>query len=165
MERERGAGEAAFRVLFEHGSDPAVVLERGAVVDANPLALRALAYARGELVGLSTRALFVEPEALAELRAALHEHGLVHARALALRRGDGARLDALVTAARLAEAPARWIVIVRPRVAVEPQAPAGAGLLEAIIENTSAVIYVKDLEGRVLLVNRRYETALGLRRA
>ena len=31
------------------------------------------------------------------------------------------------------------------------------GRIQAILDNTSAVVYVKDLEGRYLLINRRYE--------
>ncbi len=38
-------------------------------------------------------------------------------------------------------------------------------LLEGILENTTAVIYVKDLQGRYLLINRQYETLFGLKRA
>jgi PAS domain S-box-containing protein len=36
-------------------------------------------------------------------------------------------------------------------------------LLRSILNNTTAVIYVKDLEGRYLLVNRRYETLFKVR--
>jgi PAS domain S-box-containing protein len=37
--------------------------------------------------------------------------------------------------------------------------------LQAILESSSSVIYLKDLEGRHLLVNRQYETVSGLPRA
>jgi DNA-binding response OmpR family regulator len=37
-------------------------------------------------------------------------------------------------------------------------------LLQAIIENATAVIYVKDLEGRYLLINRRFRTLLHITR-
>jgi PAS domain-containing protein len=37
-------------------------------------------------------------------------------------------------------------------------------LLQAIIDNSQAVVYVKDLEGRYLLVNRRFEEIFGLAR-
>ncbi|MEE8550565.1 MAG: histidine kinase, partial [Gemmatimonadota bacterium] len=33
-----------------------------------------------------------------------------------------------------------------------------AGQLRAILDNTTAVIFVKDAQGRYLLINRRYET-------
>lgn len=36
--------------------------------------------------------------------------------------------------------------------------------LQAILDNTTAVIFVKDLEGRYLLVNRRFEALRGLKR-
>jgi PAS domain S-box-containing protein len=37
-------------------------------------------------------------------------------------------------------------------------------LLQGIVDNTTAVVYVKDLNGRYLLVNRQYETLFGLDR-
>lgn len=40
----------------------------------------------------------------------------------------------------------------------------GQQLLEAIIDNSAAVVYVKDLQGRYLLVNRRYEEIFHLTR-
>jgi len=36
--------------------------------------------------------------------------------------------------------------------------------LQSILDNTTAVVYVKDLEGRYLLVNRSYEKLFGVRR-
>lgn len=39
-----------------------------------------------------------------------------------------------------------------------------SALLESIVDNTSAVIYVKDLEGRYLLINRAYEEYFSLDR-
>jgi rsbT co-antagonist protein RsbR len=38
-------------------------------------------------------------------------------------------------------------------------------LLQAIIDNSTAVIFVKDTEGRYLLINRRYEAVLHITRA
>lgn len=38
-------------------------------------------------------------------------------------------------------------------------------LLQGILDNTTAVIYVKDLQGRYLLINRRYETLFNVPRA
>ena len=37
--------------------------------------------------------------------------------------------------------------------------------LQDLIDATSAIVYVKDLDGRYLLVNRRYEDVLGVREA
>jgi PAS domain S-box-containing protein len=40
---------------------------------------------------------------------------------------------------------------------------ADPSLLRSILTNTTAVIYVKDLQGRYLLINRRYETLFNVR--
>ena len=37
-------------------------------------------------------------------------------------------------------------------------------LLQAIVDNSQAVLYVKDLDGRYLLVNRRFEEIFRLAR-
>jgi hypothetical protein len=44
------------------------------------------------------------------------------------------------------------------------QAAEGHAELMALLDNTSAVIYMRDLEGRYLLVNRQYERLFGVRR-
>jgi PAS domain S-box-containing protein len=41
----------------------------------------------------------------------------------------------------------------------------GRNLLQAIIDNSTAVIYVKDLDGRFLLINRRFEALFHVSRA
>jgi PAS domain S-box-containing protein len=43
------------------------------------------------------------------------------------------------------------------RKRVEEAARSAQALLQAIIDNSTAVVYVKDVEGRYLLINRRYE--------
>ena len=35
-------------------------------------------------------------------------------------------------------------------------------MLNSILDNTSAVIYVKDIEGRYLLINERFETLFNI---
>lgn len=47
----------------------------------------------------------------------------------------------------------------------EPALRHSGYLLETIIDNSSAVIFVKDVEGRHLLINRRYETLFKVTRA
>jgi PAS domain S-box-containing protein len=45
-----------------------------------------------------------------------------------------------------------------------PSQPNAMMLVQAIVDNTSSVIYVKDLSGRYLLINRRFEELFGIRR-
>jgi len=49
------------------------------------------------------------------------------------------------------------VVDLTDRKASEDRIRASEGRLQAIIDNTSAVIYLKDAQGRYLLINRRYE--------
>ena len=50
------------------------------------------------------------------------------------------------------------------RQRAEEAARSAQALLQAIIDNSTAVIYVKDLQGRYLLINRRYEEIFQLDR-
>jgi PAS domain S-box-containing protein len=59
--------------------------------------------------------------------------------------------------AQLEEANARLREEVRQRTKAEESLRANQGLLAAIVDNSEAIIYVKDIEGRYLLTNRRYE--------
>jgi len=49
-------------------------------------------------------------------------------------------------------------------IRVEHDARVGHDQLLALIDNTSAVIYMRDLDGRYMLVNREYERLFGVRR-
>jgi len=59
--------------------------------------------------------------------------------------------------AQLEAANARLRDEVRERARAEELLRSNQGLLAAIVDNSEAVIYVKDLDGRYLLTNRRYE--------
>jgi PAS domain S-box-containing protein len=52
----------------------------------------------------------------------------------------------------------------RHRVQAEEAMRSNRQLLDAIIDNSAAAIYAKDLEGRYLLTNRRFEDLFGLKR-
>jgi len=45
-----------------------------------------------------------------------------------------------------------------------PAAPVGPEQLQALVDHTSAVIYMRDLDGRYMVVNREYERLFHLRR-
>lgn len=49
----------------------------------------------------------------------------------------------------------------KKRVKAEAQLIEHKEILQSIIENTSSIIYIKDLEGRFTLVNRQFEKAFG----
>src|SRR5690606_3340746 len=43
------------------------------------------------------------------------------------------------------------------RISLEEQRRSSEGRLQAIMDNTTAVIYLKDTQGRFLMVNRRFQ--------
>ncbi len=157
-----GALSATLRLLLARGRDAALVLDRARViVDASPPALTLLGRERAQLVGRGADELFEEAGGLERALAGIERGEPCLDRAARLRRGDGSVIACELSAARERDA---VILLLRAR-AEGVTALRDAGLLEAIIQNSSAVIYVKDLEGRLLLVNRHYERALGLERA
>lgn len=44
-----------------------------------------------------------------------------------------------------------------------PSVPVGPEQLQALVDHTSAVIYMRDMDGRYLVVNREYERLFHLR--
>ena len=58
----------------------------------------------------------------------------------------------------------RLLAEARHREAAEDASRRNRQLLEAVIDNSPAVIYVKQMDGRYLLTNRRYEEIFHLGR-
>jgi PAS domain S-box-containing protein len=87
-----------------------------------------------------------------------------------LRRADGEDLLALVSVSLVRDAEGRALYLIVQVQDVTARKRAEAALREsgervqAIIDNTPAVIYVKDAEGRYTLVNRSFELLFGIER-
>ncbi len=80
-----------------------------------------------------------------------------------LRRADGEAIVAMVSVSLVPDAHERPLYLIVQVQDVTARTRAEAGLLEsserlqAIVDNTAAVIYVKDMDGRYRLVNRSFE--------
>jgi PAS domain S-box-containing protein len=87
-----------------------------------------------------------------------------------LRRADGTKMVASVSVSLVRDAGERPLYLIVQLQDVTARKRAEAALKEsservqAIIDNTAAVIYVKDLEGRYTLVNRSFEALFGVDR-
>ena len=85
-----------------------------------------------------------------------------------LRRADGETIVAMVAVSLVPDAHQRPLYLIVQLQDVTARTRAEAALVEsrervqAIIDNTAAVIYVKDMEGRYTLVNRSFETLFGV---
>ncbi len=157
--------EAKYRLLAENSTD---LISRhapdGAYLYASPASRSATGYEPDELVGRSAYE-FIEP---ADHQAVLRAHDAVLGSgepvtvAFRIRRKDGGTTWLESTCRALYDAAGRLTEIhvasrdVTARRLAEEDAAASRRLLQAVADNVTSVLYVKDMEGRYILVNRRH---------
>jgi two-component system NtrC family sensor kinase len=152
----REAGDALF--LFDPDTD--------ALLDVNPMSETLSGLARQELLAKPATYWFRfgGHGGRQRLREAASKTGVFHAQdGFFLRTGqDGVWIPVNVTVTRLHVQP-KTLALITARDMREQRAAATAlreseQRLQAILDNSPAVIYLKDTQGRYLLVNRRFET-------
>jgi len=163
--------ERRFRQLFENSSDALFIHdERGRFVDCNAEACRALGYTREELLALSvadvTTRLISEEErreggTLWELALQGEPGRIIGFDDNELRRKDGTTFPVEVGVGAIEHEDRRMIFAsardITERKRAEEALKRSEARLQAILDNTTAVVYVKDDEGRYSLINRRFE--------
>jgi PAS domain S-box-containing protein len=166
-ERELRASEARFRTFVDHAADAFFLQDdRAVVVDVNRQASASLGYSREELIGRSPLDFdpAVDPAALNQLLARLDagevlEFDTVH------RRRDGTAFPVEIRIRPFWEGGKRFAVaLVRDtteRKRAEEALRESYGLLTAVIEGTADAVFVKDLQGRYLMVNSAGARLLG----
>lgn len=156
-----------YRALFAHSPVPTLVCDtEGRFVEVNNAFAQLFGYSRRELVG-GRVSVVTHPLDLAEHRERLAGFRGGEADAFTTRKRyltkDGRTLWG-ESHARLVRDPdglPRWIVAqifdrTEEQLSAE-QARESEQQLQAILDNSSAVIFVKDLQGRYIMVNRRFE--------
>ncbi len=87
-----------------------------------------------------------------------------------MRHADGRMLDVLLSVSLVRDAHERPLYLIvqlqdlTARKEVERKLHESSERMQAILDNTTAVVYLKDLEGRYLLVNRQFEALFGVTR-
>ncbi|HLP42648.1 MAG TPA: PAS domain S-box protein, partial [Fibrobacteria bacterium] len=140
-----------------------VILENadGRILDANPAACRLLGYTRDEMLGLGLAELDVVrgSEEMAALLSDIRE-GRRSRFDSRLRTKQGEILDVEVSAAVAPLEDFRILIALKDvterKRALEALSE-NQRLLQSVIDAATAVIYVKDREGKFLLVNRQFE--------
>ncbi len=166
--------EEQYRLLAEHITD---LITRhdpdGHYLYVSPACRNLLGYEPEELVGRSPYDL-IHPDDRDEVARAhtrvLEEPDIITV-TYRIRRKDGAYIwfestargvrDATTGAYREIDCSSRDVTA---RKEAEEKLRAGRELLEAVLDNSTAVIYIKDAEGRYLLVNRWFETLFKITR-
>jgi PAS domain S-box-containing protein len=162
--------------IFETALDGIITIDQeGRITEFNPAAEQIFGFRRAAVLGQLLADVIIPPNA----RAA-HRRGLTHYLATAESsmlgkrieleglRADGSYVTVELSINRMPGAgPIFFTGFVRDiteRTRAETALRESQQLLQAIIDNSQAVVYVKDLAGRYLLVNRRFEEIFRLGR-
>ena len=159
--------ERLYRTLWETTNDAVVMFGLDMVIRyANPATLQIFGYRPEELEGQNLTV--IQPERLREghrrgvqryIETGIKRLNWRSAEAIGLRR-DGQEIPIEIAFADIElEGERLFVGFIRDnteRKRAEEQARANQALLQSIIDTSTAVIYVKDLEGRFLLVNHSF---------
>jgi PAS domain S-box-containing protein len=168
--RER---EEHFRMLIENSSDLASILDAdGTIRYVSPSVTRILGYTQEEMIGRSTFSL-MHPDDVAAKIPTFHElagnPGVVGTDTFRYRHKDGSwRMVEAVGRALLSDSAGAGIVIntrdVTDRRATEEALRASEETFRGLFDSLTELVYILDLEGRVLNVNEAVLRAYGYTR-
>jgi diguanylate cyclase (GGDEF)-like protein/hemerythrin-like metal-binding protein/PAS domain S-box-containing protein len=162
-----------FEAIFNMSPD-AVLITRasdGCVVDLNQGFTALTGFARAEVVGQLSQnlAFWNHAEARPRLLELLSRQGSFQNLELEFRHQNGSQLTGLLSAIPIALEGQPHVLTVARDITDWKQAQEALResnqFLAEIIENNGALIFVKDLDGRYQLVNRKWETVTGFARA
>jgi PAS domain S-box-containing protein len=176
VDETRRRADETFRAFVEFGPDAVVITDAsGTIVSVNAQTEALFGYGRDELVGSSVEMLL--PEGLgaahadqrADPPAALRTRSMGAGGPLRGRRKDGTELTVEISFSPLPTQDetlfAAAIRDVTSRIAAEEALRESEARLQAILDHSPAFVYMKDLEGRYVFVNRTYEELFGVARS
>ncbi len=165
------SSEARFRTLVDHATDAFFLYdETGTIVDVNHQACESLGYEREELIGMSANQIDMsaetDPEFSEHVRARLSD-GKPIAFDSHHRRKDGSTFPVEMRL-RPFEERGHWFSVglardITERKRAERALVESHSLLNGVVEGTSDAIFVKDLQGRYLMINSAGAKFLGKR--
>ena len=160
------ASEGRFRTFVDHATDAFFLHDgNGTILDVNRQACDSLGYTRDELVGMSPSA-FVEGETGFYKIASQLDSGDVVAFDSRYRRKDGYSFPVEVRLRSFTQEGKQFAVAlvrdITQRKAAERAVIENHSLLKAVVEGTSGAVFVKDIEGRYVMINSACARLFGL---
>lgn len=166
----------AFETLFESSPDAILVVGTdGKIVRINAQVEKLFGYTREELAGQAVEILV--PEKFRAAHPARREGYSAHPHVRPMGAGlelygmrkDGTKFPIDIMLSPVETSDGRFVLSVVRDITDRKLAEAALGesehRLQGIIDNSTAVIYLKDLQGRFLTVNRRFEFLFALKRS
>jgi PAS domain S-box-containing protein len=158
--------EARFRTIVEHAADALMLLDdRMALVDVNRQACESLGYSREELLGMHPGDFDVNLDAGAIQQLADRVRaGETVTFETRHRRKDGSDFPVEIRCAPFEQGGRHFLGLARDitaRKQAERALVESHALLRAVVEGTSDPIFIKDLEGRYLMINSSGAASLG----
>jgi len=165
-ETELRASEGRFRTFVDHATDAFFLHEwNGTILDVNRQACDSLGYTRDELVGMSPAAIDVDTDFRQQIAPPL-DSGDVVAFDSRHRRKDGSTFPVEVRLRSFTQEGKRFAVAlvrdITQRKAAERAVIESHSLLNAVVEGTSGAVFVKDLNGRYVMINSACARLFGL---
>jgi PAS domain S-box-containing protein len=172
----RRRADETFRAFVEFGPDAVVVADAaGCIVSVNEKTEAMFGYGRDELLGHPLELLLPEPYRSAHQAHRSNYAGDPHARPMGAggtlhgRRKDGTELVVEISLSPLPTQEgtlfAAAIRDVTARNAAGEALRESEARLQAILDHSPAFVYMKDLQGRYVFINRTYETLFDVDRA
>ena len=163
------SSELSYRRLFEAAKDGILILDadKGRITDVNPFLIKLLGFSHGEMVGKTVGELspFKDIWSNQVMLERLQKEGYVRYEDLPLETRDGRKI-AVEFVSNVYQAGDRKVIQCNIRDITERKR-AGEKLhlresfLSAITEHQPGLLWLKDAEGRFLMVNKAFATACG----
>lgn len=138
----------------------------GEIMDANPRVCEILGYTRDELLKLSMTEIMSQPDRRTEMIEELRKKGYSKGKVFSYIRKDGSLRYCEISNILINKGGepniTGYIVDVTDRVLAEKEAQKAQDLIQRMMVSTKDALYVRDLEGRVLLANPALADLVGV---
>lgn len=171
--RAKTEAESRYADLYENAPDmfASVETDTGKVIQCNQTIADRLGYSKEEIIGAPITQFYPADDlgAVKKIFNQFVETGVVNDAELWFQRKNGTKIAVSLNVSAVRDEQGKILYCrsiwrnITARKKMEAALIENEELLRSIVNNTSAVIYLKDLQGRYILINRQYENLFKLK--